>query len=187
MLHVLHALDVWVFTWCTFFMLHSLHVALFRIVLFSCFAISFTDVFFVLRFFRFILFSCCTLLRYPYFIQFSCFLCVSLFSFCKCCIHVSLFSSCIFFVWTFFIQHSFRVAFFSYCTRFMPFFFRAEVCSCCFYCVALFSCCTLFVLHSFHVALPCVYFFRTALFYKTSEQLHLFHSCLTETYRFLNK
>ena len=129
---------------------------------------------------------------YPYFFQFSCFLRTSLFSLFWFCIHVSLFSSCIFFVWTFFMLRSFRVARFWYFAIFMSHFFHVVLFLCCTICmlllfVALFSCCTFFVLHSFHDALSSVHFFWTGFPYKTSEWLHLFNLCLIETCRFSKK
>ena len=64
-----------------------------------------------------------------------------------------------------FMLCSFLVAFFLCCTIFMLLF-----------CVALLFCWTFFVLlHSFHVALLCVKFFRTGFLWKLLDGLPLFH------------
>ena len=155
------------FSLCTLFTLHFYVLHFFRIVIFSCFTISFTcHASFVLRSSNALLFlllfisSMCftfSLFCVPFMIHFfvlhfvlvnflnvEFFLCCTfsiLYSFMFCYFHFALFACC-----TLLMLHFFRITLISGCTFFMFLFFR----------VALFSCCffnTLFMLHFLHVAL----------------------------------
>ena len=157
---MLHSFSVSLFPWCPFLVLHSSHVAIFfmlhffRIVLSSCFTISFTfHVFFVLRssnallFLLFFISSMCftfSLFCVPFMIHFfvlhfvlvnflnvEFFLCCTfsvLYSFMFCYFHFALFASC-----TLLMLHFFHITLVSGCTFFMFLFFRVALFSCCFF------------------------------------------------------
>ena len=187
---------------CALFLLHSFHVAPFRVLLhvalFLCCTHFVFDFIRVALFYKALFSSCTFFVLYPIHVAPFCVLNSCQVAPFLVLLHVPLTSRC-----TFFVLHSFRVAVFSYwtlfkfhyfcvvhfscctlpcCTFFILHHFWVVLFSCCahfvlhFFCVALFSCCTLFMLHFSRVVR-----FRVVLFqYYTFFLLNSFHVALIE-------
>ena len=161
---------------CALFLLHSFHVAPFRVLLhvalFLCCTHFVFDFIRVALFYKALFSSCTFFVLYPIHVAPFCVLNSCQVAPFLVLLHVPLTSRC-----TFLVLHSFRVALFSYWTLFKFHYFCVVHFSCCtlpcctcfilhHFWVALFSCCAHFVLHFFCVALfSCRTFFRVALFW----------------------